>query len=120
MAGQPSCITCLPASVEAVAVIVDGTRPEVTFDGAAAGEPTVIAVGRRLHLLYPVTNREHPLIRVRVAADPDTELAGVLGLPGSLGTWAAVLRARRHLVPEGPVSPDGPVTIRYQIPGEAS
>ena len=131
VAGQPSCTTCLPAAVNLVLIIVDGViadgvqggrfdGPEVSLDGATLGEPAVIAAGRRRHLLYPVTGREpgHPLIPVRVQAGPDAELAGVLGLPGSLDGWVQVLTqgTRRHLVPEGPVSPHGPVTIRHQIP----
>lgn len=74
-------------------------------------------------MLYPVTGREPgpPLIRVRVAVGPDAELAGVLGLPGSPGEWATALAqgSPRLPVPEGPVSPHGPVTVRYQIPTTA-
>jgi hypothetical protein len=137
VAGRPACTTWLPAMVDLVLVIVDaagspgspGGLPEVSLDGTAAGEPTVIAAGRRLYLLYPVTGREpgRPLIsvwvdgsgeRLATIPDPDWQLAGVLGLPGSLDSWALVLAhgTPRHLVPDWPLSPDGPVTIRHQIP----
>lgn len=117
VAGQPSCVTCLPAAVEVVLVIVDGRgRAEVNLDG----EPAVVTAGARRYLLYQVTSREpdKPLISVRVRADADASLAGVLGLPGSPGEWAKALAegATGHLFASEPASPDGPVTISYQIP----
>jgi hypothetical protein len=129
VASQPSCTTCLPASVDLVLVIVDGTgQPEVSLDGAPAGQPVVITAGARRYLLYPATGSEagRPLIRVRVQAAPDCDLAGVLGLPGDLDQWAQALDrgATPQLAPEQLASPPAPVTIRHEIPtttpGEAS
>ena len=108
LAGQTSSETWLPADVDLVVVIVDdgpGDLPTVTVDGADVAEPTVVAAGRRLHLIHEVTGRtDRPLLAVRVAAGPDRPLAGVLGLGAP----------RTAHLPDGPASPEGPVTVRYQ------
>ena len=56
------------------------------------------------------------MIVVRVTAGPDWQLAGVLGLPGTIEAWTSTLTdaKARHLVPDDPLTADGPVTIRYE------
>src|SRR5262249_47517217 len=59
VAGRGTVETRLPATIEVVVVIVDapagpgpGALPAVDVDGADVGEPTVVAAGHRLHLVY--------------------------------------------------------------------
>jgi hypothetical protein len=127
VAGSPVCETMLPASVDIVCVIVDGlndapaAQPTVSAAGAELiATPTVIRDRRRSVLLYTVRNRVagRPLLGVTVATEDLGQLAGVIGVRGDLEYWAAALTGSgaRHLVPDGPVSAHGQLTLRYRRP----
>jgi hypothetical protein len=113
----------LPAAVDVVLVMVDvrgraapTAGPRVVATGATLVAPPIVVVGgRRLHLFYPVADRSDDRLQVAVAGET-WQTAGVLGLRGHAGEWAQTLAAGkpRRLVPEGPLTADGVVTVRHE------
>ena len=70
--------------------------PAVDVDGADAGEPTVVAAGHRLHLVYAVPGDPgRTALAVRVTPGADWRLAGVLGGPGTVDHWTRGDHRRR-------------------------
>jgi len=60
---------------------------------------------------------------VAVASTTGWRLAGAVGLPGRAQEWAAYMHGGvpEHIVPEGPLTPDGQVTVRLtQVSGGAA
>jgi hypothetical protein len=122
--------TWLPTSTGVVMVILDEQDPTAASDGdlsiAVAGATVVTPPlraggGRRKALLYNVTDRvanaDH--LVVGVASGSGWRLAGVVGLPGQAQEWAVSMNGGvpEHLVPDGPLTPDGQVNVRLiQVP----
>ncbi|MGH9057697.1 MAG: DUF6603 domain-containing protein [Acidimicrobiales bacterium] len=122
--------TWLPAATGAVAVLLDQADPTAAFEGdlgiAADGAtlsapPLRIGGGRRLALVYDVATSSDAggAIGVSVASRSGWRLAGVVGLPGRAAEWAARWHGQvpESLVPDGPLSPDGQIQVRYSAGG---
>jgi hypothetical protein len=130
MVNQLGVETWLPTATTAVMAILDQQDPTAAFDGdlsiAVEGAtlttpPLRAGGGRRKALLYDVTDRvagaNH--IVIGVASRSGWRLAGVVGLPGRAQEWAVRMNGGvpEHLVPEGPLTPDGQVKVRLtQVP----
>ena len=123
LAQQTAAQTTMPAAVDTVLVILDargqrlpGTGPRVLAAGATlSSPPLVVAGGRRLHLFYAVADRDEALLRVTVASEV-WQTAGVLGLRGRPEEWARALAGGvpRQLIPDGPLTASGSVTVAYE------
>jgi hypothetical protein len=98
----------------------------IAADGATLSTPPLrVTGGTRLALLYPVeeVTKEATSITIAVASITGWRLSGVVGLPGQAQDWAVRMNGGvpEHLVPEGPLTPDGQVTIRFvSTPGGAA
>lgn len=137
VAGAAGVQTWLPGSTTVVGILLDQVDPTAADDGdlavastgaTLAGPPCRVGGGRRLALLYdaqPVPagapagsaagNAGEP-ISVSVASLTGWQLAGVIGLAGgSAAEWAARWHGTvpEDLVPDGPLSPDGTLTVKY-------
>jgi hypothetical protein len=128
MVQQQGVETWLPVAVGVVGVILDQqdtcAAAEGDFSIAATGArlqtpPLRIEGGRRKMLLYDVVEREEETdhIIVSVASREGSRFAGVVGLAGRAAEWAARMNGgvQEHLVPDGPLTPDGQVVVRIAI-----
>jgi hypothetical protein len=122
LADRTACETTMPSSVDVVVVIVDArgggvpsAGPRILSTGATLTAPLVAAGGQRLHLVYAVHDRSEPLLRIAVAAE-QWQTTAVMGLPGRAEEWAEMLGtvAPRQLVPDGPLSATGAVSIQFE------
>jgi len=121
--------TSLPIETAVVMILLD--RQDATAaaegdfaiacDGATLATPPLrVSGGERRALLYPVSQLAPSAssITVSTASAAGWRISGVVGLPGNAQEWA--VRANggvpEHLVPEGPLTPDGQVTIRLGVP----
>ena len=133
--------TWLPAGTGAVAVLLDQLDPTAAVNGdlgiaaeggALSARPLRISGGQRVALVYDVTvdaaatgaaatgaAAPSTVIGVSVASQAGWRLAGVAGLPGSAAEWAARWHGQvpESLVQDGPLSPDGQITVRYAAGG---
>jgi len=124
MIDQEGAETWLPASTSVLMVLLDAqevTAAEegdlaITVDGARPGSPLRVTGGRRRAVLYDVLERvgQREFLTVAVASRRGFRLAGVVGLPGKAQEWATRLNGEvpAHLVPDGPLTPDGEVVAR--------
>ena len=134
MVNQPGVETWLPIGVGVVMIILDQQDPTaaangdlaIAVDGATLSTPPLRVVGgRRRALLYDVLQRKPGVdhMVVAVASTTGWRLAGAVGLPGRAQEWAAYMHGGvpEHIVPEGPLTPDGQVTVRLtQVSGGAA
>jgi hypothetical protein len=78
--------------------------------------PIRILGGRRRALLYDVSNVDPKAdhITVGVASITGWRLSGVVGMPGKAQEWATDLHGKvpEHIVPDGPLTPDGSISVR--------
>ena len=137
VAGAAGVQTWLPGSTTVVGVLLDQVDPTAADGGdlavgstgvTLAGPPCRVGGGRRLALLYDA--RPAPAgtpagsaagtagepISVSVASLTGWQLAGVIGLAGGTAAeWAARWHGTvpEDLVPDGPLSPDGSLTVKY-------
>ncbi|HKD78093.1 MAG TPA: DUF6603 domain-containing protein [Candidatus Angelobacter sp.] len=85
-------------------------------DGATLATPLRVEGGNRLALLYQVTGIDQGATKIVVssASASGWRVSGVIGLPGQAQEWAVRMNGGvpEHLVPEGPLTPDGQVIIR--------
>lgn len=131
VSGVAAAETWLPAGAGAVAVLLDQVDPTAALNGdlgiaaegaTLAARPVRVGGGRRLALVYDVTNDANApggVIGVSVASQAGWRLAGVAGLPGRAVEWAARWHGQvpESLVPDGPLSPDGQIQVRYAAGG---
>jgi hypothetical protein len=127
--GEPAVETWLPANSGVVLIELDQQDPTAAAAGdlavACAGAtlqvpPLLVKGDRRMALLYQVAQvdvgADH--IAVSVASLAGWRLGGVVGLPGRAQEWA--VRANggipETLVPDGPLTQDGQVTVRITLP----
>jgi hypothetical protein len=87
----------------------------IAIQGATLATPPLRVVGgARKILLYDVTqvtNNDHLVIAV--ASRSGSRLSGIIGLSGRAQEWAALWNGGipEHIVPDGPLTPDGSVTV---------
>jgi hypothetical protein len=137
VAGAAGVQTWLPGSTTVVGILLDQVNPTAADDGdlavastgvTLAGPPCRVGGGRRLALLYdarpapagapagPEASNAGEPVSVSVASLTGWQLAGVIGLAGgSAAEWAARWHGTvpEDLVPDGPLSPDGTLTVKY-------
>ena len=121
--------TSLPPQIEVVAVMLDQQDASAADDGDLAiavtgaklsSSPMRVVGGRHKALIYDVTERSRDAdhIVVAVASRAGWRLAGVVGLPGNAQEWAVRMNGNvpEQLVPEGPLTPDGEITVTLSQP----
>jgi large repetitive protein len=123
--------TWLPPSTGVVGLVLDQQDPTAAGDGdlaiavtgATLSTPPVRVIGgARKILLYDVsqvTATDH--IVVAVASRSASRLSGVVGLPGQAQEWAVRWNGAipEHIVPDGPLTPDGSITVTITASGPA-
>jgi hypothetical protein len=129
LSGEPAVETWLPLSTSVVLIELDQQDPTAAAAGdlvvACAGAtlqvpPLLVAGNRRTVLLYQVVEPDPKAgyIAVSVASLSGWRVSGVVGLPGAVQEWA--VRANggipETLLPDGPLTQDGAVTVRIAIP----
>jgi hypothetical protein len=122
--------TSLPAQTGVVMVLLDRQDATAAQQGDFAigctgatlvTPPLAVAGGARRALLYQVSQLAEGAssITISTASAAGWRVSGVVGLPGLAQEWA--VRANggvpEHLVPEGPLTPDGEVTIAFLTTG---
>ena len=125
VASQIGTETWLPTSIGAVMILLDLEDASASADGDLAlsaqgatlsSTPIRILGGRRRALLYDVSDADPAAnhITVGVASETGWRLAGVVGLPGRAQEWATALQGKvpEHIVPDGPLTPDGSISVR--------
>ncbi len=126
--GQIGVQTVLPAAATAVMVLLDGNDETAAANGdlaiAAHGArlvtpPIPVGGGYRRALLYDVapvvaTVAPPPSFSVTASSASGWEISGIAGLKGSAIEWANRLHGDvpPHVVPQGPLTPDGAVRVR--------
>ena len=123
-AALPGLATELPPGCDCVAVQIDRTHADTSFDalavtvqGAELSAPVRVESDDRLTLLYDVGEADDGADRltVSVAAGDGLTPAGVVGLAGSAESWAVALRERPQLVFVGDAATDGAAELQVQI-----
>jgi hypothetical protein len=120
--------TTLPVETGVVMILLDQQDSTaaaqgdfaIGCDGATLATPPLhIEGGARRALLYQVSQvaPDASSITISTGSAAGWRVSGVGGLPGQAQEWA--VRANggvpEHLVPAGPLTPDGAVTIRFTI-----
>ncbi len=123
--------TWLPPSIGVVGVLLDQQDPTAAGDGDLAiavngavlsTPPVRVTGGARKILLYDVTQVtavDH--IVVGVASRDASRLSGVIGLSGHAQEWAVRWNGAipEHIVPDGPLTPDGSIAVTITTIGAA-
>jgi hypothetical protein len=125
VADQIGTETWLPTSVGVVMILLDLQDATATANGDLAlsvkgatlsPSPIRILGGRRRALLYDVSEVDPKADHITVGAGSSTgwRLAGVVGMPGKAQEWATDLQGKvpEHIVPDGPLTPDGSISVR--------
>ena len=125
VANQIGTETWLPTSIGVVMVLLDLQDATATADGdlalSAQGAtlsttPVRILGGRRRALLYDVSDADLKAdhLTIGVASLTGWRVSGVVGMPGRAQEWATSLQGRvpEHIVPDGPLTPDGSISVR--------
>jgi hypothetical protein len=133
VAGQIGTETWLPVDIGAVMILLDlqdatssdGGDLAISAQGATlAANPIRILGGRRRALLYDIVEVDAKAahITIGVASAKGWRLSGVVGLPGKAQEWATDLQGKvpEHVVPDGPLTPDGSIAVRLAGGGAAA
>ncbi|HZZ37514.1 MAG TPA: DUF6603 domain-containing protein [Acidobacteriaceae bacterium] len=117
--------TWLPTGIGVVMILLDLQDASAVDSGdlalscqGATLSPTPIRIlgGRRRALLYDVSAADATAghITVGVASIAGWRLSGVVGMPGKAQEWATDLQGKvpEHIVPDGPLTPDGSISVR--------
>ena len=125
VAQQIGAETWLPASIGVVMILLDLQGATASADGdlslsvqgaTLSSSPVRILGGRRRALLYDVSNPDPKAnhITVGVASLTGWRLSGVVGMAGQAQEWATSLQGKvpEHIVPDGPLTPDGSISVR--------
>jgi hypothetical protein len=125
VAEQVGTETWLPTSIGVVMILLDLQDASAVDSGDLAlscqgatlsATPIRILGGRRRALLYDVSGADSTAghITVGVASLTGWRLSGVVGLPGKAQEWATDLQGKvpEHIVPDGPLTPDGSISVR--------
>lgn len=118
--------TWLPPTIGVVMILLDQDDATAAGDGdlslavqgaALVSPPLRVLGGKRKALLYNVTgvkaDTDH--LTVGVASKAGWRVAGVAGLPGHAQEWAVRWNGQipEQIVSDGPLTPDGSVTVRF-------
>jgi hypothetical protein len=125
IASQSGASTWLPTSTGVVMILLDQQDPAAAADGdlslaidgaTLSSSPIRVLGGRRRALLYDVTAVTAGADHISVAAASVTgwRFAGVVGLAGNAQEWGVRFNGTipQQIVPDGPLTPDGSVTVR--------
>lgn len=117
--------TWLPTSIGVVMILLDlqdasaGASGDLALSCQGAtlsATPVRILGGRRRALLYDVSDADAAAghITVGVASITGWRLSGVVGMAGRAQEWATDLQGKvpEHIVPDGPLTPDGSISVR--------
>jgi hypothetical protein len=117
--------TWLPSSTSVVMILLDlqdatasaGGDLAVSAQGATLStSPIRILGGRRRALLYDVSEPDSKAdhITIGVASLTGWRVSGVVGMAGRAQEWATSLQGKvpEHIVPDGPLTPDGSISVR--------
>jgi hypothetical protein len=117
--------TWLPTSIGVVMILLDlqdatasaGGDLSLSAQGATlASSPIRILGGRRRALLYDVSDPDPKAgyIAIGVASLTGWRVSGVVGMAGHAQEWATSLQGKvpEHIVPDGPLTPDGSIFVR--------
>ncbi len=92
------------------------TSPSAPRAPRLAATPIRILGGRRRALLYDVSSPDPTVthITIGVASMTGWRLSGVVGMAGNAQEWATYLQGKvpEHIVPDGPLTPDGSISVR--------
>jgi hypothetical protein len=126
MTDQVGAETWLPPTIGVVMILLDREDATAAGDGdlslavqgaALVSPPLRVLGGKRKALLYNVTgvkpDTDH--LTVGVASKAGWRVAGVAGLPGHAQEWAVRWNGQipEQIVSDGPLAPDGSVTVRF-------
>ena len=120
----------LPKNISVIMIALDLANAAIasTDDGLAIGvvgatltlPPQRVSSANRRLLLYDIASLDasEDSISLSVASAGAWNVAGVIGVHGSAIEWAAQLAAGipNQFVPDGPLTPDGSLTIRFTPP----
>jgi hypothetical protein len=125
VADQIGTETWLPTGIGVVMILLDLQDASASANGDLAlscqgatlsSTPVRILGGRRRALLYDVSNADPTAghITIGVASVTGWRLSGVVGMPGKAQEWATDLQGKvpEHIVPDGPLTPDGSISVR--------
>jgi hypothetical protein len=125
VAEQVGTETWLPTSVGVVMILLDMQDASATTNGdlalsaegaTLAASPIRILGGRRRAVLYDVTDPDPKAahLTIGVASLTGWRVSGVVGMAGNAQEWAANLQGKvpEHVVPDGPLTPDGSISVR--------
>jgi hypothetical protein len=117
--------TWLPTSAGVVMILLDlqdataGANGDLALSAQGATlstSPIRILGGRRRALLYDVSNPDPKAdhLVIGVASISGWRVSGVAGMPGRAQEWATDLHGKvpEHIVPDGPLTPDGSISVR--------
>ena len=129
VAGQIGTETWLPTATGVVMVLLDLQDASSAADGdlslSAQGailssSPLRILGGRRRALLFDVSDLDPKAdhLVIGVASLKGWRISGVVGMAGRAQEWATDLHGKvpEHIVPDGPLTPDGSISVRM-VPG---
>ena len=125
VADQIGTETWLPTSVGVVMILLDLQDATATANGDLASASRA-RLSRRDRFVFSAGGGAHcfttsaksmprpPTSRSASAAATGWRLAGVVGMPGKAQEWATDLQGKvpEHVVPDGPLTPDGSVSVR--------
>jgi large repetitive protein len=128
LADQVGTETRLPVQIDTILVLLDRQDANAASKGDLAigvtgatiqTPPLIVVGGTHTALLYPITAHDDNTgnISVAVGSLSGYQVAGVAGLSGSAQTWAVRWNGKipEHVVPDGPLTPDGSVTVQIQM-----
>jgi hypothetical protein len=130
---QPGVETWLPTAISVVGLLLDIVDPSASQDGdlaiavkgATLSTPPVRVVGgNRKMLFYDVLAHDAnaTYISVSVGSRSGLRLSGIVGLSGRAQEWGIRLNGQvpEHWVGEGPLTPDGQITVTIVAPTPAT
>ncbi len=125
IANQSGVETWLPVSIGVVMILLDQQDPAAAANGdlslavtgaTLSSSPIRVLGGRRRALLYDVTGTTADADHIVIAGASVSgwRFAGLAGLAGKAQEWGVRFNGKipEHIVPDGPLTPVGSVTVR--------
>jgi hypothetical protein len=126
--GQIGIETRLPIGITVVIVALDAADPmaasrgdlALSAVGARLGTPMRVLLGARRLVVYDVlsTDANADCLTIAIASTSAWNVSAVIGVQGTSADWTATVASGvpDGFVPDGPLAPDGALTVSY-IPG---